>query len=1478
MELPLGGPALRHYTQSRPRPHRQKLNYRPSRPQETIIESEHEVLELMGRVDEGVEEFFTKRVLPTDILFYKYDPLYRKKQDEESITVHEVAPASSVPCPPQTKTLRRKLGDFFTLKKRRGLKSETSHEGRPKKASIADFIRPLREVAKAEKEKDKDRVKELDKENEKEKPKEHPSAGTGESAVQETPVSGAPRQQLRVEAVPPRRALREGKSQSLILLSGSAAAAGSTNARNTAKKQFEGQHSFEQKLHLMLQRIGVSKPQPGETQNQEGEMKKAESEDTRHQIRPSVSAHESAGKPALLPKPVIKPGPPPTTSGRNTPENELAQIQEGETSTPTKLSPTAALSLPAAAALTSTTTPTVPTISDSIPDSTTLTISPSSTVTPSDTDICTDSVDTTTVATTPTNTTELDSKASEGSATITKLLTATIPTTLTSTTTPTEPTSTVSVTSTSSKSIPLSPSVTFYSTTITMPSITTLETISAPSNESSVSPASPTLSPKLALPNQNGILVSADAIPAGCGEAAISVNTTAYSPSIGISNMPSGLSTTTNSVTEASDGSTLVTSTCCVTSVSLVTETTSPPSNSNDTITATVSPDATVTASSAQISAAPPPTSSSSSTITTSSSPTPTDCMNSISASIITHPAIPSPTDIPIPSTSSSETTPTDTTSTTTTTLNHADTTSTTSSATTAAVSSRLSTDLDPANTNNVTTTPITPTISGLPVTDGSSATSHHLTSPAHSNDSSGQDNDRLTSTEEQSSEEPAEKALDEELEMVQKSKQTEMNGIKGVVDGGKKNDKPEPLISEETRKEMQEESEKAEDDTMAEPPSGKEEMSVVPPSRSSAGWPRGAVPFGNKYISGPAKPLTLERTINLYPLTNYTFGTKEPLYEKDSSVAARFQRMREEFDKMGMRRTVEGVLIVHEHRLPHVLLLQLGTTFFKLPGGELSPGEDEVEGLKRLMTEILGRQDGVKQDWVIDDCIGNWWRPNFEPPQVVSTMASKRHQDECGKREKKKKQKRREETAELSSVVEDELAKSAVKEAWSRASRCSLGDLELDCHPFPHCVIKNFLGSDTFVENLQRELLGLNFHEKSNDLYKFKQSDDLRKRTEPHIAGLRAALFGPFRSWLGDVLGVKLEPTVDISCAKYEYTDVLLCHDDELEGRRVAFILYLVPPWQSSDGGTLDLYATDGNFQPQSISKSLVPSWNTLVLFEVSPVSFHQVSEVLSQDKCRLSLSGWFHGPSLERPPRHVEPPVPRSPHLPRDETLLLEWVNPIYLDISYQEQIQEEFEDSSEIQLKDFLKEEKFREVGEALRLSQIQWTRRGPPNQRCYEVASLDMPHDMPQCVSACWELLRSESFFLLLSNFTGLRLHYLCPADDDDDDDENKNEEKEKEEQQNTGDEDAPGSSTESPSANANRDKDWQTEFGGFTSYVANEEDEELLTVYPEDNSLALVYRDKETLKFVKHVNHKSPSDSAGSSTCRAFYDFSFVYYE
>lgn len=80
-------------------------------------------------------------------------------------------------------------------------------------------------------------------------------------------------------------------------------------------------------------------------------------------------------------------------------------------------------------------------------------------------------------------------------------------------------------------------------------------------------------------------------------------------------------------------------------------------------------------------------------------------------------------------------------------------------------------------------------------------------------------------------------------------------------------------------------------------------------------------------------------------------------MYERDSSVLARFQRMREEFQTHGMRRSVEGVLLVHEHNLPHVLLLQLGNTFFKLPGGEVGINEDPIDGLKRLLNEVLHKK-----------------------------------------------------------------------------------------------------------------------------------------------------------------------------------------------------------------------------------------------------------------------------------------------------------------------------------------------------------------------------------------------------------------------------------------------------------------------------------------------------------------------------------------
>jgi hypothetical protein len=50
---------------------------------------------------------------------------------------------------------------------------------------------------------------------------------------------------------------------------------------------------------------------------------------------------------------------------------------------------------------------------------------------------------------------------------------------------------------------------------------------------------------------------------------------------------------------------------------------------------------------------------------------------------------------------------------------------------------------------------------------------------------------------------------------------------------------------------------------------------------------------------------------VNVYPLSSYTFGSKEAKMEKDTSVADRLARMKQNYMKEGMRTSVEGILLV---------------------------------------------------------------------------------------------------------------------------------------------------------------------------------------------------------------------------------------------------------------------------------------------------------------------------------------------------------------------------------------------------------------------------------------------------------------------------------------------------------------------------------------------------------------------------------------
>jgi len=98
--------------------------------------------------------------------------------------------------------------------------------------------------------------------------------------------------------------------------------------------------------------------------------------------------------------------------------------------------------------------------------------------------------------------------------------------------------------------------------------------------------------------------------------------------------------------------------------------------------------------------------------------------------------------------------------------------------------------------------------------------------------------------------------------------------------------------------------------------------MATVPPlHQQSAHPPPTGLPFDARQ----------DAPVRLYPLSNYTFGVKETQPEEDPSVKDRLKRLEEHYEKHGMRRTCEAVLVCHEHNHPHVLMLQIANAFFKL-------------------------------------------------------------------------------------------------------------------------------------------------------------------------------------------------------------------------------------------------------------------------------------------------------------------------------------------------------------------------------------------------------------------------------------------------------------------------------------------------------------------------------------------------------------------
>ena len=320
------------------------------------------------------------------------------------------------------------------------------------------------------------------------------------------------------------------------------------------------------------------------------------------------------------------------------------------------------------------------------------------------------------------------------------------------------------------------------------------------------------------------------------------------------------------------------------------------------------------------------------------------------------------------------------------------------------------------------------------------------------------------------------------------------------------------------------------------------------------------------------------------------------------------------------------------------------------------------------------------------------------------------------------------------------------------------------------------------------------------------------------------------------------------------------------------------------------------------------LPKRNTMVFFEVTPNSFHQVSEVLS-DRTRLSVNGWFRGPRCHQIAKEVEPfdlPIKFDDHIV-DESNLRRWINPLYLTDEIQAQIKGKFENESQISLADFIDPELFKQVEAALQECQ-SWVRCGPYNRRSFEKLS---DQSLPKMVKELIDVMTSEAMFLTLGNVTGLKLHPMNPDEEEGEEEDEEVEEEEEDDSEDDSDGDnckpivndktakhktfdprcqlqigkfSRGSYTlihdfdgEVLDKDAKLDVylhfghpfECQFQDGGFIEYVEKRGDDHLLTVEPKSNHLSVVYRDGKTLRFMKYLNNAHPGD---------FYQISLVFKE
>ena len=222
-----------------------------------------------------------------------------------------------------------------------------------------------------------------------------------------------------------------------------------------------------------------------------------------------------------------------------------------------------------------------------------------------------------------------------------------------------------------------------------------------------------------------------------------------------------------------------------------------------------------------------------------------------------------------------------------------------------------------------------------------------------------------------------------------------------------------------------------------------------------------------------------------------------------------------------------------------------------------------------------------------------------------------------------------------------------------------NINKIFLKAKPYPNFVLNDFFNKKR-LSSLKKEILKEKFEKVEKDLFSLSHTCDLISSDNIMIKEFYSLLFSKeFISLMEKLTNEKLSQKIDMSEIERRHTlaigyktsrrfpsmlkntpnnlvrsvfdmqshgmaqgDYLLFHDDVVEGRSIAYIVYLAD-LSAEDGGALRLYDIK---KPLNPIKKINPGFNTFACFKVSSKSMHDVEEVKS-NKQRLTIGGWFYG-----------------------------------------------------------------------------------------------------------------------------------------------------------------------------------------------------------------------------------------------------------